>query len=253
MAGIGGLVRSGSARDGISWALYDFANTIYSYGVVSYAIGLWSVDQLGEGSGPVLAGGGDRGQRGPQRGRLAGAGRDERSHRAPAALPALLHLAVRDRDRGHRPRLGRQRRNHRAPGAGTVRHLELRLPGRAHLLRRDPAGHRPPGGSRPDERDRGRDGLPGHDPHRRPDPHPRRGLQRPHLPHGRGPLRALLDPHLPHAQGGQYRWRSASAWPMPPAHGHRWPPPCATRGRSPGCSASSSAASSTPTRSTPRS
>jgi MFS transporter, UMF1 family len=56
IAGIGGLVRSGSARDGISWALYDFANTIYSYGVVSYAIGLWAVDQLGEGSGQFWLG-----------------------------------------------------------------------------------------------------------------------------------------------------------------------------------------------------
>ena len=55
-AGIGRLVRTGSARDGISWALYDFANTIYSYGVVSYAIGLWSVDQLGEGSGQFWLG-----------------------------------------------------------------------------------------------------------------------------------------------------------------------------------------------------
>lgn len=54
--GIGGLVRTGSARDGISWALYDFANTIYSYGVVSYAIGLWAVDQLGEGSGQFWLG-----------------------------------------------------------------------------------------------------------------------------------------------------------------------------------------------------
>lgn len=54
--GLGGLVRTGSARDGISWALYDFANTIYSYGVVSYAIGLWSVDQLGEGSGQFWLG-----------------------------------------------------------------------------------------------------------------------------------------------------------------------------------------------------
>jgi MFS transporter, UMF1 family len=35
----------------LSWALYDFANTIYSYAVVSYAIGLWSVDRLGASDG----------------------------------------------------------------------------------------------------------------------------------------------------------------------------------------------------------
>jgi MFS transporter, UMF1 family len=54
--GIGSLVRSGSSTDGVSWALYDFANTIYSYGVVSYAIGLWSVDQLGKGPGQFWLG-----------------------------------------------------------------------------------------------------------------------------------------------------------------------------------------------------
>ena len=37
----------------VGWALYDFANTIFSYAVVSYAIGLWLVDdsRFGEGDG----------------------------------------------------------------------------------------------------------------------------------------------------------------------------------------------------------
>ena len=37
----------------LGWALYDFANTIFSYAVVSYAIGLWLVDdaRFGEGDG----------------------------------------------------------------------------------------------------------------------------------------------------------------------------------------------------------
>lgn len=54
--GLAALTRSGSAAQGLSWSLYDFANTIFSYGVVSYAIGLWSVDRLGEGSGQLWLG-----------------------------------------------------------------------------------------------------------------------------------------------------------------------------------------------------
>ena len=41
---LGELTRSGSPVEGLSWALYDFANTIYSYAIVSYAMGLWIVD-----------------------------------------------------------------------------------------------------------------------------------------------------------------------------------------------------------------
>jgi UMF1 family MFS transporter len=48
---LGGLTPSGRASVPLSWALYDFANTIYSYAVVSYAIGLWSVDRLGNADG----------------------------------------------------------------------------------------------------------------------------------------------------------------------------------------------------------
>ena len=49
--GLGALTPSGRAVVPLSWALYDFANTIYSYAVVSYAIGLWSVDRLGASDG----------------------------------------------------------------------------------------------------------------------------------------------------------------------------------------------------------
>jgi MFS transporter, UMF1 family len=45
------LTPSGRASVPLSWALYDFANTIYSYAVVSYAIGLWSVHRLGDSDG----------------------------------------------------------------------------------------------------------------------------------------------------------------------------------------------------------
>jgi UMF1 family MFS transporter len=38
------LTPSGRAGVPVSWALYDFANTIYSYAIVSYAMGLWTVD-----------------------------------------------------------------------------------------------------------------------------------------------------------------------------------------------------------------
>ena len=39
-----------------AWALYDFANTIFSFAVVSNAIGLWLVDDLrfGERDGNFL-------------------------------------------------------------------------------------------------------------------------------------------------------------------------------------------------------
>ena len=48
---LGRLTPTGRAAVPLSWAFYDFANTIYSYAVVSYAIGLWSVDRLGRADG----------------------------------------------------------------------------------------------------------------------------------------------------------------------------------------------------------
>ncbi len=56
--GLGALTRSGSPVEGLSWALYDFANTIYSYAIVSYAMGLWVIgdSRLGEGPGQLWFG-----------------------------------------------------------------------------------------------------------------------------------------------------------------------------------------------------
>ena len=53
---LGGLTSSGRARVAISWALYDFANTIFSFAVVSGAIGLWLVsdDRFGERDGNFI-------------------------------------------------------------------------------------------------------------------------------------------------------------------------------------------------------
>jgi MFS transporter, UMF1 family len=51
--GFAALTPSGRAIVPVGWALYDFANTIFSYAVVSFAIGLWLTDdaRFGEGTG----------------------------------------------------------------------------------------------------------------------------------------------------------------------------------------------------------
>jgi UMF1 family MFS transporter len=43
LARLGGLTASGKARVAVAWTLYDFANTIFSFAVVSSAIGAWLV------------------------------------------------------------------------------------------------------------------------------------------------------------------------------------------------------------------
>jgi UMF1 family MFS transporter len=48
---LGALTRSGSAIEGFSWALYDFANTIFSFAIVSFAMSLWAIRFLGEAGG----------------------------------------------------------------------------------------------------------------------------------------------------------------------------------------------------------
>src|SRR5687768_14345046 len=50
------LTPSGRARVPLGWALYDFANTIFSFAIVSGAIGLWLTrpEQFGERDGNVL-------------------------------------------------------------------------------------------------------------------------------------------------------------------------------------------------------
>ena len=53
LARLGGLTTSGKARVGVAWSLYDFANTIFSFAVVSSAIGSWLVadERFGERDG----------------------------------------------------------------------------------------------------------------------------------------------------------------------------------------------------------
>ena len=56
LARLGGLTASGRAREGVAWSVYDFANTIFSFAVVSGAIGLWLVDdaRFGERDGNFI-------------------------------------------------------------------------------------------------------------------------------------------------------------------------------------------------------
>jgi UMF1 family MFS transporter len=49
--GLGDLTRSGSPVQAIAWAFYDFANTIFSFAIVSFAMSLWTIRFLGEGPG----------------------------------------------------------------------------------------------------------------------------------------------------------------------------------------------------------
>ena len=49
--GLGGLTRSGSSVQALAWAFYDFANTIFSFAIVSFAMSLWTIRFLGEGPG----------------------------------------------------------------------------------------------------------------------------------------------------------------------------------------------------------
>ena len=133
--GLGWLTRSGSSVEALAWALYDFANTIFSFAIVSFAMSLWTIRFLGEGPGTfwftaavsvsVLA----------QRRRLPRARRDERSGRPPQAVPRRLHGACIVGTAAHRPRRHPAR-------AGRLRARQLRLPGGAHLLRRPAAGRR---------------------------------------------------------------------------------------------------------------
>ncbi len=50
--GLARLTPSGRARVPVAWSLYDFANTIFSYAIVSTAIGLWLTDDSRFGPGP---------------------------------------------------------------------------------------------------------------------------------------------------------------------------------------------------------
>jgi MFS transporter, UMF1 family len=54
--GLGALTRSGSALEALAWALYDFANTIFSFAIVSFAMSLWAISFLGEEAGQLWFG-----------------------------------------------------------------------------------------------------------------------------------------------------------------------------------------------------
>jgi MFS transporter, UMF1 family len=56
--GLGALTPSGRAIVPAAWALYDFANTIFSYAIVSTAIGLWLTDasRFGQATGQLVQG-----------------------------------------------------------------------------------------------------------------------------------------------------------------------------------------------------
>jgi MFS transporter, UMF1 family len=49
--GLGMLTQTGSSLQALAWALYDFANTIFSFAIVSFAMSLWTIRFLGEGPG----------------------------------------------------------------------------------------------------------------------------------------------------------------------------------------------------------
>ncbi|MGI8999070.1 MAG: MFS transporter [Candidatus Limnocylindria bacterium] len=49
--GLGGLTQSGSPIEALAWAFYDFANTIFSFAIVSFAMSLWTIRFLDEGPG----------------------------------------------------------------------------------------------------------------------------------------------------------------------------------------------------------
>jgi UMF1 family MFS transporter len=51
-ASLAALTPGGKARVPTSWALYDLANTVFSYAIVSTAIGLWLTDDSRFGQGP---------------------------------------------------------------------------------------------------------------------------------------------------------------------------------------------------------
>ncbi len=129
--GLAGLTPSGRAIVPAAWSLYDFANTIFSYAIVSTAIGLWLTDdsRFGQGLGQLVVGHRDRDQRRDQRPGLAAARRAERPRRPAPPVPALLHDPDDRAEHDHRPDAGARR-------GGPVHARELRLQRGAHLLRR---------------------------------------------------------------------------------------------------------------------
>ena len=110
--GLGSLTPSGRAVVPSGWALYDFANTIYSYAVVSYAMGLWLVEdtQFGKANGPfafsvaIAVSVGINALVSPILGALS-----DRAGGRRLPVPAVLHAALHRPDGAHRPEPGVRR------------------------------------------------------------------------------------------------------------------------------------------------
>ena len=128
-----------------AWSLYDFANTIFSFAIVSGAIGLWLTDDSRFGPATGQLGAVDRDHRSASastrscrrcwaRSRTAAAGGSRSCSRSPRC--AIAPTAVIGH---HRP----DRR--RAP----VHRRELLVPGGAHLLRRVAQAREHAGDARP--------------------------------------------------------------------------------------------------------
>ena len=162
VARVAGLSPSGRARVPAAWALYDFANTIFSYAVVSTAIGLWLTEpqQLRPGPGPARPDDLHRRLGRHQRARLAA--RSARSATAAdGGCPFLLFFTVLTIVPAAVIGVSAA-----VIGAHPVHDRQLRLPGRADLLRRDAVDRHVPGDARQAVGHRRRRRLHGHDRHR---------------------------------------------------------------------------------------
>ena len=131
----------------------------------------------------------DRGQRRSQRGRLADPRGDLGSGGPTPAVPALLHGVVHRHDVLHRRRTAVCR-------AAPVHRRQLRVPGGADLLRRDPADRQPAGVARQAVGARDGDRLL-RDGHGRPADLPARRSGRGPVPAGGPALPGLRHPDLP--------------------------------------------------------
>ena len=102
--GLAALTPSGRAVVPAAWALYDLANTIFTYSVVSYAMGLWHDRSPRAGRRAVLVRRGGCRQRPAQRDRVADPGRRQRPRRPAAARTCWSSPRCRRRDRPDRVR-----------------------------------------------------------------------------------------------------------------------------------------------------
>ena len=247
MKALAALTPSGQARVPVAWALYDFANTVYSYAIVSYAMGLWAVDRLGPADGQFWFGVANALSVGLNAAvsPVLGAVSDRGGRRLPflAFFTAQTIIAV--TLIGFLTNGGGQR--DRVPGPRALHDRELQLPGRAHLLRRHPAGGIEAGDPRARVGDGRRDRLHGDDRHRRP--HPRAGHRVERARRSSSP--PACSPHSPsRSSGSSTSSRSPATGSGSPTPSRRGPSSrrrSATLARSRACPGSSSAGSSTRT------